>query len=67
MKSVNRNDLIKLIHTLGGSFLRTGRHDIYSINNKTFPVPNSRDISPGVLRDIRKFTGIDFAKILKAG
>ena len=65
MKAIDRITLLKLIAAQGGSFVRAGRHDVYSINGKTFPVPNSRAISPGVLRDIRRFTGIDFAKLTK--
>jgi hypothetical protein len=67
MKTFKRKELLRLIAKLGGSYVGSGRHENYTVNGVRFPLPNGREVSPGVMRDIRKFTGIDFAELLAKG
>lgn len=67
MKTFKRKELIRLINQLGGGYVGSGRHENYTVNGIKFPVPNGREVSPGTMRDICKFTGVDFVALLTKG
>lgn len=60
MKAIRHKEVIKKLEQMGLRFIREGKgsHAIYSLNNKTTSIPNHKEISPGVLRNICRDLGL---------
>jgi predicted RNA binding protein YcfA (HicA-like mRNA interferase family) len=54
-------DVVNKLESLGAVRVRAGKgsHEIWKLGDKTAVVPLHREVSPGVLRDIQKFLGLD--------
>lgn len=54
MKAIRLKDVINTLQANGVVFVREGKgsHSIYKLGNKTTSIPNHKEVSPGVLRNI---------------
>lgn len=59
MKKISKSDARQLLKEAGFAFDRTNKHEVWKnpATGKSFPLPTHREISPGVVRDLKKFIG----------
>ena len=61
MKAIRHKEVIKKLQELGTQFIREGKgsHSIYKLNGRTTSIPNHKEVSPGVLRNIIRDLALD--------